>query len=358
MVVRDVRSIAHLAQVDVRRASRVAERYPFRANDYYLSLIDPADPEDPIRNLVVPREAELHDHGSLDASQEALNTKLRGLQHKYRDTAVLLVTDQCACFCRYCFRKRLFEPGSREATRETSRAIQYISQHPEITDVLVTGGDPLILPTHVLAETLHRLLVIPHVRTIRIGTKMPAFDPGRIVGDEGLLRLLGDVTAAGRALYVMTHFDHPREVTGLAREALDALQSVGAQCLNQCPITRGVNDDVGVLAELHQVMTEVGSPQYYVFQCRPTKGNSAFTVPIVESFSILAAARERLSGLSRRSRLCMSHSTGKVEVVGVDDRAIYARYHRAKDPADEGRMLVLKRDDSATWLDDLEPLSA
>jgi L-lysine 2,3-aminomutase len=133
------------------------------------------------------------------------------------------------------------------------------------------------------------------------------------------------------------------------------LRELGVMVVNQCPITAGINDDADTLAELFQRCTEAGCPQYYVFQCRPTAGNSAFEVPLTRSFELVSAARAKVSGLSRRARLCMSHSSGKVEIVGVDAHRIYARYHRAKNPADEGRMLVYKRDDSAYWLDQLEP---
>ncbi|MBE0477453.1 MAG: KamA family radical SAM protein, partial [Coriobacteriia bacterium] len=131
------------------------------------------------------------------------------------------------------------------------------------------------------------------------------------------------------------------------------LHGLGVMLVNQYPVTAGVNDDPQVLAELFRRCTDAGCPQYYVFQCRPTAGNRPFQIPIVRGFQLVAEARSRLSGLSRRARFCLSHESGKVEVVGIDEDRIYARYHRAKDPADENRMLVLARDDKALWLDDL-----
>lgn len=343
---------------DVRaRLELVSDRFAFRANDYYLRLVDWGAPDDPIRRLIVPSEGELTDFGSLDASNEAANTRLPGLQHKYRDTVLLLVTDQCGGFCRYCFRKRLFLQGSRETSRDISAAVDYIGRNPEITDVLVTGGDPLTLPTPRLREIVGSVLAIPHVRTMRIGSKMPAFNPYRILDDSDLQEVFRERAHHDGRIYVITHFDHPRELTPAAVAAVNTLRECGVMCVNQCPVRGGVNDDVSVLAELFQRCTDAGCPQYYIFQGRPTLGNEAFEVPIVHGFGLVAEARTRLSGLSRRARYCLSHETGKVEVVGLDDEHIYARYHRAKDPADENRMLVLRRDDDAYWLDGLEPAS-
>lgn len=349
-------STADLATTDGSLALDAASStFAFRSTDYYASLIDWNDPADPIRRLIVPSDDEAIEFGSADPSDEASNTKAAGLQHKYADTALLLVTDQCAGFCRYCFRKRLFTGNRRETLRDWRPALAYIAEHSEITDVLLTGGDPLTLPTHTLRDLIDNVMAIDHVRTIRIGSKVPAFEPGRINFDPGIARIVSDVVESGRSFHVMTHFDHPHELTPQARHAVRTLREAGALCLNQCPITAGINDNADALAELFQITTEIGAPQYYVFQCRPTSGNASFTVPLMRTLEVVEEARSRVSGLARRARLCMSHTTGKVEILGADDERVYARYHRAKNPADENRMLVFKRDDSATWLDDLQP---
>jgi KamA family protein len=328
-----------------------------RSSEYYSSLIDWDDPADPLRRLVAPDDLELETFGSLDPSNESANTVAPGLQHKYRDTALLLVADTCAGYCRYCFRKRLFAPERSEALRDRRPALNYIRQTPQITDVLLTGGDPLTLSTRALKAVVDDVSAIPHVRAVRIGSKIPAFNPARITDDSDLLELIRQTVARGCSVHVMTHFDHPRELTTQAVEAIEMLRSAGATCLNQCPVTRGINDDSSVLAELFELTTAVGCPQYYLFQCRPTTGNSHFVLPLERAFEVVSEARARVSGLSRRARFCISHESGKIEIVGMDDLHVFARYHRAKDPSDDGRMLVYRRNAEAIWLDQLREAS-
>ncbi len=181
--VQDVRRVEQIPDEERESLAKVSERYAFRSNDYYLGLIDWSDPDDPIRRLIVPHEEELCDWGQLDASNEAANTVIPGVQHKYRDTALLLAVEACGGYCRYCFRKRLFMRDNHEVTRDLDAGIDYVEEHPEITDVLLTGGDPLLLSTERLGIILTRLREIPHVRQIRIGTQDPRVqsvpDPGR-----------------------------------------------------------------------------------------------------------------------------------------------------------------------------------
>jgi len=352
--IRKVSQVHNIPADVLERLEKVAERYVFRANDYYLDLIDWADPSDPIKNLIIPQEGELEEWGDLDASDEASNTPMTGVQHKYRDTCLLLCNEVCGAYCRYCFRKRLFMNDNDDVSKDVTQGIGYIRRHPEITDVLLTGGDPLILGTRRLREIISELRKIKHVHTIRIGSKMPAFNPWRILDDEDLHELFWRYSRPDGRIYLMCHFDHPRELTRPAIDGLRLAKKLGVELVNQCPIVRGVNDDSDVLGEMFEMLTDVGCPQYYLFQGRPTAGNEPYEVPIVEGYFLMHEARKRLSGLSRRVRFVMSHATGKVEICGVDDKHIYCRYHRAKKPQDEGRFMVFKRDDNAYWLDQLE----
>ena len=342
-----------LSDDERQRLEPVAERYAFRLNDYYAGLIDWSRRDDPIRQLVVPRDDELEDYGALDASDENANTVARGVQHKYNDTALLLCNEVCGAYCRYCFRKRLFMNDNDEATNDVSAGLDYIAQHAEISNVLLTGGDPLLMSTRRLREIIEALRAIAHVRIIRIGSKMPAFDPWRLSRDADLQALMREHSTPERRIYLMAHFDHPRELTRTALEGLAGWQRAGVTCVNQCPLIKGINDDPEVLAEMWSTLSYAGCPPYYLFQGRPTAGNAPYEVPIVRGWRIFQQALTMGSGLARRAKYVMSHASGKIEIVAVDAERIYLRYHQAKEHRNLGRFLVAERDDNAGWLDDL-----
>ena len=354
--VRKLDQIEQLSAEERDRLAPVTDRYVFRANDYYLGLIDWDDPADPIRQLIIPREEELTEWGKLDASNEESVTVARGVQHKYTDTVLLLCNEVCGAYCRYCFRKRLFMDENDEATNDVSAGLQYIAEHPEVTNVLLTGGDPLLMSTRRLVEIFDALRAIPHVQIIRLGSKMPAFDPYRVLRDPELQAAFRKYSTPTQRIYLMAHFDHPRELTDLAVEGIDTCIRNGVICVNQCPLIRGINDDPRVLGEMYGKLSYIGCPPYYLFQGRPTAGNEPYEIPIVQGWSIFQQALTRGSGLARRARYCMSHETGKVEVLGIDDEHVYLRYHQAKFPGDLGRFFVRRRNDEAYWLDQLEVL--
>ncbi len=355
--VRSLDQVTQLSTDEKERLQPVANEYVFRANDYYLDLIDWDDPDDPIRQLIIPREEELLEWGQLDASNEAAVTVARGVQHKYTDTVLLLCNEVCGAYCRYCFRKRLFMDENDEVTNDISEGIKYIADHPEITNVLLTGGDPLLMSTRRIVEIFTQLREIPHVKIIRIGSKMPAFDPFRILNDEELQAAFREFSTPEQRIYLMAHFDHPRELTPEAVQGIDTCIRNGVICVNQCPLIQGVNDSPDVLSEMYQKLSHIGCPPYYLFQGRPTAGNEPYEVPIVAGWEIYRETMRRGSGLARRARFSMSHETGKIEIVGGDDEHIYARYHQAKNIADLGKFMVFERNDEAYWLDQLELVS-
>ncbi len=351
-----VDAIPQLFPEERERLRPVTERYALRLSDYYLNLIDWNNPDDPIRQLIIPRVEELDQWGRLDASNEAAVTVARGVQHKYPHTVVLLCAQTCGAYCRYCFRKRLFIAGAHETANDLTEGIRYIAASPQVTNVLLTGGDPLVLSTRRLRSIIEQLRAIAHVRIIRIGSKMPAFDPFRILDDTELLDVFRRYSTPRNRIYLMAHFDHPRELTDEAVAAIDALLRSGVICANQCPLIRGINDDPQVLSDLFRELSFIGCPPYYLFQCRPTAGNKPYAVPIVRGWEIFREAMRRGSGLARRARYVMSHERGKVEIVGVDRRRIVLRFHRAKNAEERGRLMTYKRNDRAYWLDDLEPI--
>lgn len=244
-----------------------------------------------------------------------------------------------------------------DASIDHSPGLAYIAEHEEISNVLLTGGDPLMMSTSRLERIFDDLASVPQVRVIRLGSKMVAFNPFRVLDDFGLLALIRALCESGTQIYIVNHFDHPKELTPEAREALGLLLRAGAQIVNQCPIIRGVNDNPHTLASLFRELSFVGCPPYYVFQCRPTSGNEPYTVPIIEGHHIFTEANRHISGLAKRARFVMSHRTGKIEICGTNDSLIYMRYHRAHLPEDYGQMVIALRDDEAYWLDQLTLVS-
>ena len=347
-----IEQLEQLKRDEKAALEQVTEKFAFRSNEYYLSLIDWDDPADPIRKLIIPDLQELDEWGRLDPSDEKSYSIMPGLEHKYNSTALLLASNVCDGVCRYCFRKRVFMNPRSEYLQDLPAAMQYIKEHDEITNVLLTGGDPLVLKPSKLENIIRQLREIEHVKVIRIGTRAPAFNPYRIVNEPALLETIEKYSTDQKRIYVMTHFVHPRELTDLAVKAVGLLQKAGAITANQMPLIRGVNDDPEVMAELLANLSFIGAVPYYIFQCRPAVGNKAYTVPIEEGYEIVEQAKALVSGLAKRIRFVMSHSTGKVEIVGKTKGLVYFKYHRAADDIDSGRFLVLESNPEAYWLDD------
>ncbi len=333
----------------------IIERHPMRITRYYMSLIDKNDPNDPIRRMAIPSEGELDTLGSYDTSGELENTKMPGLQHKYAQTALLLATNNCAAYCRFCFRKRMVGLSNEEVLRRFNDAMQYIEKHKEINNVLISGGDPFVLPTDVIKEFLEKLSTLPHLDFVRFGTKVPVTFPDRILEDEELVTLLGDNALKNKKVYVVTHFNHTKEITQKATDAVDSLNCSGVIVNNQTVLLKGVNDNHETLAELQNKLVGIGVNPYYVFQCRPvTRVKNAFQVPLRRGYEIVENAKKRLNGHSKRFKYIMSHQTGKIEIVGVMNDSIYLKYHQAKDPANIGKFFERKINETAGWLDELE----
>lgn len=347
----EINDVSQLNDEDKTLLADVVRQHAFRVSDYYLNLINWTDPHDPIRRIVFPEKTELLEWGNLDASYEDYYTVLPGLEHKYRDTTLLLITDMCAGFCRYCFRKRLFMPENGGAKIDVPKCVRYITEHKEVNNVILSGGDPLILSTKKLEQIIKNLIGINHVRIIRIGTKFPAYNPGRILNDSSLLDLFESVQKAGKQLYLMVHFDHPREITASATGSIRMVRNTGTLVLNQSPIIRGINDDTIILRELFEVLSFSGVIPYYIFQCRPTKGNKNYSLPVEDAYQIFTSARMKGSGLAKSARFVMSHFSGKVEVVGLDNNYIYFKYLRAANLEDVGKFMIYKRNRKAYWLD-------
>ncbi|MHC4159800.1 MAG: KamA family radical SAM protein [Planctomycetota bacterium] len=347
-----VEQLEQLSEQELVELRKVTDKFSFRSNDYYLSLIDWDDPNDPIRTIIIPHSRELDEWGRLDPSDEKAYTIMPGLEHKYNSTAVLLVSNVCDGICRYCFRKRVFIESQKDYLRDLSGALQYIEQRDEVTNVLLTGGDPLVMTTSKLENIIRPLREIDHVQIIRIGTKTPVFNPYRVIDDPTLLEMIEKYSWPRKKIYVITHFVHPRELTDVAVEGITLLQKSGAIVTNQTPLIKGVNDKPDIMAELVGKLSFIGAAPYYIFQCRPALGNRAYTVPIEQGYEIVEQTKSRVSGLAKRVRYVMSHSSGKIEFVGKTNDMVYMRYHRAYDDKDSGRFMAFKSNPNACWLED------
>ncbi|MBU0515859.1 MAG: KamA family radical SAM protein [Proteobacteria bacterium] len=350
--------VAGLTAEESRVLHPVVGRFEFRASDYYLSLIDWDDPDDPLRRIVVPSLDELDHWGRLDPSSEETYQVAPGVQHKYNSTALLLASDMCGGLCRFCFRKRLFIRHGDDVSLDVSHGLDYIRRHPEINNVLITGGDSLMIPTRRLRKIIHELRRIDHVRVIRLGTKMPAYNPHRILNDPDLIDLVRRYSLNRHRLYFMLHFNHWRELTDQAVRALALLQGAGAILCNQTPLIRGVNDDPRTMSRLLNELSYLGVPPYYVFQCRPTIGNKTYAVPVEEGYRIFDMARVHSSGLAKRARFVMSHAEGKIEVVGLTEEHVFFKFHRAAEDEDSARFMIYRRNPQAYWFDDYSEVVA
>jgi len=353
----ELKEYIELDAAEESKLQKIIDEHPMSIPRYYLSLIDPGDPHDPIRKMAVPSIEELDLEGSYDTSGERKNTKLPGLQHKYANTVLLLSSNVCAMYCRHCFRKRMVGLSNDEIMGRFQEAYEYIVSHPEVNNVLISGGDSLILPTHVLGHFLSELSRLEQLDYIRFGSRMAVTYPDRILRDPELLELFRAYSKKNRRLYLHTQFNHPREITDKTVEAVNRVIRSGVVVNNQTVLLRDVNDTPEILAELQRNLVRIGANPYYVFQCRPVKRvKNHFQVPLAEGYRIVARARGMLDGLSKRFRYVMSHESGKIEILGILGNEMFFKHQQARDPKDASRFFKRKLDESAGWLDDLPEL--
>ncbi|WP_210365263.1 KamA family radical SAM protein [Bacillus sp. REN3] len=344
--------IESLSSAEKERIKPITDRFVFRSNDYYLSLIDWDDPDDPIRKIIIPNEGELLEYGTWDASDEETNYVVPGCQHKYTTTALLVVSEVCGGYCRFCFRKRLFVNNEKEALINPEAGLEYIRQHKEINNVLLTGGDSLMLSTNKLIDIIARLREMDHIKIIRLGSKLPAYNPMRIYEDQVLLDAISRYSTPEKRIYIMSHINHPKEITEEALKGFEALIKAGAIVLNQTPILKGINDDPEILAELLDKLTYIGVSPYYFFINRPVAGNHDFVLPLEKAYRIVEKAKAKTSGIGKRVRLVMSHSSGKIEIMAIENGKAYLKYHQSRE-GNYGQTMILDCPDDAAWFDDL-----
>ncbi|MGB9663408.1 MAG: KamA family radical SAM protein [Ignavibacteria bacterium] len=278
-------------KLDRRVAERLDKFFQARINPYYLSLI--RYPGDPIWLQCVPDETELND---IDAPEDPLGedsmSPVPNITHRYPDRVLFLTTSQCGMYCRFCTRKRKVGDSSKISMRGLEAAFKYIEEHKEIRDVILSGGDPLMLTDAMLEKILQRLRQIPHVEIIRLGTRMPVVLPHRIT--PKLVRMLKKY----HPIYVNTHFNHPWEITPESKRACELLADAGIPIGNQTVLMKGVNDDPEVIKELFRKLLLMRVRPYYLYQADLTKGANHFRTPVKVGLEIMDKLRGHTSGLA------------------------------------------------------------
>ena len=287
---------ALIAPADLPALERVAARYAVAVTPALAALIDPADPHDPIARQFLPQAFELEttpDERADPVGDEA-HTPLPGVVHRYRDRALLKLTHTCAVYCRFCFRREVVGPaGAGDLTAaEREAAFAYIAAHPQIWEVILTGGDPLVLSARRLAETVQRLAAIEHVKVVRVHTRIPVADPEAVTAER-----VAALRCGGQAVYVAVHANHPRELTPDARAACARLVDAGVPLLSQSVLLRGVNDDPKTLEALMRAFVETRIKPYYLHHADLAPGTGPFRTTLAKGQALVRGLRGPVSGL-------------------------------------------------------------
>lgn len=383
----------------------VATVLPFRVNDYVIDeLIDwDSVPDDPIFRLTFPQadmlepdelaplidlirrdapsaelqraaravQSRLNPHPAAQLTHnvpQVAGKPLRGIQHKYPETVLFFPSpgQTCHSYCTYCFRWAQFVGLSdlRFSSNDAEELASYVRQHPEVTSVLLTGGDPLVMKTNVLRRFVEPLLEIEHVESIRFGTKALAYWPARFVEGEDaddLMRLFEEIGKTNKQAAVMGHFSHWRELsTDLAQAAVRRCRSAGAVVRTQAPLVRHVNDDAEVWTRMWRAQLRLGAVPYYMFVERDTGPRGYFEVPLAQALEIYQGAFGSVSGLGRTARgPSMSCTPGKVLVDGVaevaGEKVFVLKMIQGRERDWVSRPFFARYDADATWIDDLRP---
>jgi lysine 2,3-aminomutase len=282
--------LAAVLDVDVEEIKRVSDEFPLRITPYYLSLI--REKGDPIWKQVIPDIQELSGEGCDDPLHEESDSPVTCITHRYPDRALFYVSATCALYCRFCTRKRKVSDPKSVSDQEIQNGIDYIKNHREIRDVIVSGGDPFMLSDEKIDSILGRLRALPHVQIVRIGTRVPVTLPQRIT--EQLCAILEKY----HPLFINTHFNHPREITQESRRACGMLASAGIPLGNQSVLLRGVNDSPKVMKQLvHKLLTARVRP-YYIYQADLVRGTEHFRTSIKKGLEIIRSLRGFTSGLA------------------------------------------------------------
>jgi len=329
--VRQLRGLLPFTPEELEAIGALEADYKLAIPPYYFSLINPDDPNDPIRLQSVPSPLELDNPSGYeleDPLEEDKDSPVPGLTHRYPDRALLVTTHVCTMYCRFCTRKRatMVRGGWDAISRNDERMVEYVRDHAEIRDVIVSGGDPLSLPPAKLRFFLENLSAIDHVDVIRIGTRVPVTLPQRLFDQE-----LIDLLASAGKVWIQTHFNHPREITPEAAKVCNALLRAGMPVNNHSVLLRGVNDSVETMRELMRALLRIKVRPYYLFHCDPVIGAGHFRTSVWKGLEIIEGLRGHLSGLGIPTYVVDSpHGGGKIPLmpnylISASDDAVVLR---------------------------------
>jgi lysine 2,3-aminomutase len=314
--------------LDREELDRLSEQFALRVNPYYLGLIK--DRGDPIWKQAIPDIRELEDSGMEDPLGEEKDSPVPGLTHRYPDRVLFYVSHTCAMYCRFCTRKRKVARSESVQKTQIEKGLEYIRRHTEIRDVVLSGGDPLMLSDAALERILRGVRAIPHVEIIRIGTRMPVTLPHRVTGD------LCAMLKRYHPLFVNTHFNHPREITPESTRACTLMADAGIPLGNQSVLLRGVNDDVETMKKLVQGLLTIRVRPYYIYQIDLIKGGGHFQTSVQKGLEIIEALRGHTSGLAVPTLVIDAPGGGgKIpiapeSIVSFDDKEIVVRNFRGQ----------------------------
>jgi len=329
--VRQLRNLLPFSEEELEAIGSLEGQYKLAIPPYYFSLIDPDDRDDPIRLQSVTSPLEMRNESGYeleDPLEEDKDAPVPGLTHRYPDRALLVTTHVCTMYCRFCTRKRatMVRGGWDAISRNDERMIEYVRNHPEIRDVIVSGGDPLTLPLPKLRFFLDNLKAIPHVDVIRIGTRVPVTLPQKLFDPE-----LIDLLASAEKVWIQTHFNHPREITPEAERVCKALLCAGMPVNNHSVLLKGVNDSLETMRELMRGLLRIKVRPYYIFHCDPVIGAGHFRTSVWKGMEIIEGLRGHMSGLGIPTYVVDSpHGGGKIPLmpnylVSASDDAVVLR---------------------------------
>ncbi|MBL8800109.1 MAG: KamA family radical SAM protein [Planctomycetia bacterium] len=348
--VRQLRNLLAFTPEELEAIGELEGQYKLAIPPYYFSLINPDDPSDPIRLQSVTSPLEMRNESGYelaDPLEEDQDAPVPGLTHRYPDRALLVTTHVCTMYCRFCTRKRatMVRGGWDAISRNDERMIEYVRAHPEIRDVIVSGGDPLTLPAPKLRFFLENLAAIPHVDVIRIGTRVPVTLPQKLYDPE-----LIDLLASAEKVWIQTHFNHPREITPEAARVCQTLLRAGMPVNNHTVLLRGVNDSLETMRELMRALLRIKVRPYYLFHCDPVIGAGHFRTSVWKGLEIMEGLRGHMSGLGIPTYVIDSpHGGGKIPVmpnylVSASDDAVVLRNY-------EGMLVRYQAEDKPTTIE-------